>query len=942
MPMANSRKIKLVVTAVLGLLPLLYFYEAVIGRVALMQGDGWTGNLGLRVLTAKLLTQATLPLWNPYIFGGMPLLADLSAGVLYPANWLFVWLPTGLALNLAVITTFHLALIGTYLYVRCLGCGRLSALVSGSCFAFGGYMVMSLGQSQNIAAAAWLPWVLLAVEKLYLQLSWHWLALGASFVTLQFFAGMPQLSFYTLLTAGAYFLFCLFARKPVAPRWQFVLSVGLLALCALLMTAIQLLPARELQQASGRAALGYEAFAEFSFPLKQIGALVIPFLYGGATIPPYHQPYSGEAGIFVTCGYVGLLALMLAFVAVSDARREKLVWFWSAAALTALLLALGSYLPFHLNELLFKLPVYGLFRAAYRHLFEFTFALAVLAGLGMDWLMRQDALQRRAAWLKSCAFTGLLVAIAVGANKPAWVSPEVLLPCGCLLASGGALGLLVWRPHWLSQSLLLAVLGADLLAYGHALEWRAYSAQMLVGLGDPPAVQFIKQREPDWNAFRILSYSTQPFGSSYSALNYPNNSIVRELQSVNGYDMLRLVRPAEMLGAMTPEGVVADLRAFDLIHQGFNLFNVKYLICERGTPLAKGPLTGADDLIFDGLRFPAAPLDLHLSNGLPRVLLAGGAQADELVLVTVLSNAGQLRDNAQVARIKLRMQDGRRLEVELLAGRDTAEWAYDRADVKASIQHRRAPVIESWPDEGFAGHRYLTRLPFARGAVESLEIEYAQQTAQLVIYRAVLRDASSGNTYATEPERWPSLRWKKLAGFGAVEVYVNLAWLPRSWVVNAAVALPPAEMLQTITQGQFPNQQPFDSTQVALVETGERASAPLMSETPLSRPESRPQARALRVAPGEAEYAINVQRPGMLVLSEVFYPGWEAALDGKPVPLLRVNYALRGVPLPAGEHRVHLRFQPSSVRLGAVISALGVLLLLASFIPIRYVQRWGS
>ncbi len=937
--MANSLKNKLSLAVALGLLPLLYFHEAVRGDIVLLQGDGWTGNLGLRILTAKLLTQATLPLWNPYTFGGMPLLADLSAGVLYPANWLFVWLPPGLALNLAVITTFHLALIGTYLYVRCLGCGRLSALVSGSCYAFGGYMVMSLGQSQNIAAAAWLPWILLAVEKLYLQLSWSWLALGASFVTLQFFAGMPQLSFYTLLTAGAYFLFCLFARKPVAPRWQFVLGLGLLGLCALLMTAIQLLPARELQQASGRAALGYEAFAEFSFPLKQIGALVIPFLYGGATMPPYHMSYSGEAGLFVTCGYVGLLALMLALVAVSGARREKLVWFWSAAALTALLLAFGSYLPFQLNELLFKLPVYGLFRAAYRHLFEFTFALAVLAGLGLDWLMRQDALQRRAAWLKCCAVTGLLFAVAACTSKPVWASPEVLLPCGCLLASGGALGLLVWRPHWLSQSLLVVVLCADLLAYGHALEWRTYSAQMLAGLSDPPAVQFIKQREPDWNAFRVLSYSPQPFGSSYSALNYPNNSIVRELQSVNGYDMLRLVRPAEMLGAMTPEGVVADLRAFDLNHQGLNLFNVKYLICERGTPLATGPLTGADDLLVDGLRFPAAPLDLHLSHGQRRVLLTGGVQADELALITVLSNAGQLRDNAQVARIKLRMQDGRRLEVELLAGRDTAEWAYDRADVTAAIQHRRAHVAESWPDEGFAGHRYLTRLPFARGAVESLEIVYAQTAAQLVIYRATLHDTATSNSYAAAPERWPSERWKKLAEFGEVEVYENLAWLPRAWAVEEVLTLPQAEVLQTITQGKFPNYQPFHPAQAALLGAEDRASLPMLTKTTPARSEARAQVRALRGEQGEAEYAISSQHPVMLVLSEVFYPGWEAALDGRPAALLRVNYVLRGVPLPAGEHRVRLRFRPASVRRGAIISALGVLLLLASFIPIRYVQR---
>ena len=83
--MANSRRIQRAVAAIIFLLPMLYFHEAARGTLVLLQGDGWTSNLGLRLLTAKLLAQGSSLLWNPYIFGGMPLLADLSAGTISAA-----------------------------------------------------------------------------------------------------------------------------------------------------------------------------------------------------------------------------------------------------------------------------------------------------------------------------------------------------------------------------------------------------------------------------------------------------------------------------------------------------------------------------------------------------------------------------------------------------------------------------------------------------------------------------------------------------------------------------------------------------------------------------------------------------------------------------------------------------------------------------------------
>jgi hypothetical protein len=66
----------------------------------------------------------------------------------------------------------------------------------------------------------------------------------------------------------------------------------------------------------------------------------------------------------------------------------------------------------------------------------------------------------------------------------------------------------------------------------------------------------------------------------------------------------------------------------------------------------------------------------------------------------------------------------------------------------------------------------------------------------------------------------------------------------------------------------------------------------------------------------------------LLVLTDVYYPGWKAKVDGRPARLERVDYLLRGVPLGPGTHRVELRYEPASFRAGwiiSVVSALGVL-----------------
>ncbi len=240
--MPRSFPKKLIVAAALALLPPLYFYPAVLGQLSLVPGDGWTQNLGVRGLIGQMIAHGVLPLWNPFIFAGTPLLASIYPGALYPPNWLFALFSPNVAMNMVVITTYHIALIGSYLYARRIGAGRVGAMVTGLAFTFGAYMVFHLGHTSRIAAAAWLPWVMLALESLYQRARWRWVALGALFIALQLFAGEPQMNCYTAIVAGAYGLFSLTLREEQERRWRFAAAALMMAVCGLLLSATSTAP----------------------------------------------------------------------------------------------------------------------------------------------------------------------------------------------------------------------------------------------------------------------------------------------------------------------------------------------------------------------------------------------------------------------------------------------------------------------------------------------------------------------------------------------------------------------------------------------------------------------------------------------------------------------------------------------------------------------------
>lgn len=152
---------------------------------------------------------------------------------------------------------------------------------------------------------------------------------------------------------------------------------------------------------------------------------------------------------------------------------------------------------------------------------------------------------------------------------------------------------------------------------------------------------------------------------------------------------------------------------------------------------------------------------------------------------------------------------------------------------------------------------------------------------------------------------------------------------PRAWIVHQAERLGEEEILQRVRQGNF------DPLRVALT---------------LEDLES-----SLSTSPGGEEAVIEeyhdnwlrlrarASSPGLLVLSEMHYPGWVATVNGRPARIHRVNGQLRGVLLGAGESSIEMRYQPWTVRAGVALSLAALLATIILAVRLRWRgRRWPA
>ncbi len=463
--------------AVLALATLGFFWRILFTAEAWMPAGG--GDLASFLyptysFAARSLKRGVIPLWNPYLYGGAPFAADIQSGLFYPVNLLFFLLTPELTyrtMELMAVFHFFLAGAGMYFCMRYLRPGQtlgsLPALAGAVAFMFSDYFVTHFGNLNLIAVGAWLPLIFLCYHRALVERRAGLAAWAGIFLGLAALAGHVHPFLFIVFCLGLYFVYRAIA---LSGAWHFGSArhlkailplVGLFALTlgvGLGIAALSLIPAYEMTGHTLRAYFGYEQASQYALPPAKLIGLLIPTFFGRD--PAVHWgPWDR-----VEVGYVGILALLLALLAVL-LRRDDTVRFMVALAVLSLLLALGDSAIVH--GWLFKLfPGFDRVRAPARFVYLMDFALAALAALGLEAVTHPLSAGQRVIFRRFLGLALRLAAMAALVTVP-------LAYVAILMAQDkdpGIFGRITSATNGLMFLLLMAILGLALL-YARRYGW---------------------------------------------------------------------------------------------------------------------------------------------------------------------------------------------------------------------------------------------------------------------------------------------------------------------------------------------------------------------------------------------------------------------------------------------------------------------------------------
>lgn len=951
------------------LMPIAYFLPALISGLVISPDDGILQNVPFRVAAAQIVRSGNLPIWDPYIFSGMPLLGAAQGGILFPLNWFYLLFSAATSSNLMVVFSFMTAALGAFLYARSTGTSIAGAAVTSIVWQAGGFLINQISHINIVQTAALLPWVLWALERYVAAGSRKRGAVLSLLVAFQFFAGHQQAFTYAFLLTFAYALVT--GVVDVRRRKLYLAAIAFAGL-GLLLAAVQILPTWELLRNSVRATASYDFFTSFSMPKRFVMTFLAPYVMGGGDGRLFLAPFLGPSFYTEYVPYAGLIAIMLALLALllSSDRRTR---FWGVVVVVGLLLAFGRYAPFSFNSLTYFVPVINLFRVPARHLMEVHFAVAVLAGRGLSCLWASRGEKRTvsivvavagAILILTCLFVTVFRPADFHLGRDAAVTilraPELFMPILIAAISAFTLWLFVTR-HKGASVLLFAVLVADLFVWGQLSGWYTSSQRIPKEYWTvPESVNLLRKHAPaDSSGYRILTthvafdpaVSTANTNPGWVLWTEPDIYLMHGIQNAAGYDGFGLQRYSDLAGQMKLWGELTDpnstLRSDS---RELDILNVRYLVSRRERiiqrqedELSAEELKAAQSAFAVGAEkygdYTFSKDDLALPNIGPNKLVRfriPPVAADRVVLLTNLSFADEIPDNAVVGKLHLRSTDGRTFEFSLRAGVDTAEWAYDRPDIRKRARHQRAAVATSYDvndvEYKYKGHTYLASFVLPEKVVlESGELEAEPlrewSGSTLTLFRMSLVDTAEGKTYpftrrmvaiettsATGNKVDQGARWRFVASGLDVNIYENTRALPRAWIASEERVLDEQAILQTVRSGFLPDGSRWDPGRTALLETEPSFS--------LKSPAIVENVEVTSYEPNRLSLRTRASGDSLLVLSENDYPGWRAYVDGAATSIIRVNYALRGVAVPAGDHQITLVYRPWSVMVGMLISIL--------------------
>ncbi|MBX3145724.1 MAG: hypothetical protein KF785_03050 [Gemmatimonadales bacterium] len=373
--------------------------------------DMYEAGYSFRIFAANYFREyGSIPLWNPYLMGGVPFVGAGGGDIFYPTAWLRWILPTDVAINLGFAAHIVLAGAAVFALLRALRVSWAGALIGGLAFQMTGIVLSQVhpGHDGKLFVSALAPILFLAIVRAVRDNSFAGYGTIALTVGLSLH-GHPQMAYYLLVAGLIWGLFWVFG--PEGPRTAALRGRVILASVAVVLLGIGLYAIYGMPMSAhvaysprveGTANSGWAWATSFALPLSELPGLLLPMIDGGVS-----PNYFGRNGLKLHTEYLGPVAIILAVLGAGGAERRRVRLALGGIAGLFLLVSLGGDTPF------FRLwyavmPMSATLRAPGMAFFLVAMPIAVLAGFGAERLFRREISIPRLA-----VFAGLIALLAL-------------------------------------------------------------------------------------------------------------------------------------------------------------------------------------------------------------------------------------------------------------------------------------------------------------------------------------------------------------------------------------------------------------------------------------------------------------------------------------------------------------------------------------------------
>ncbi len=522
-----------------------------------------------RVFATRMIRAGEVPLWNPHQFCGAPFLADYQSAVLYPVNLALYSVDPFTQMDLYIYIHFLVAAVFTYLFARRLGVSPGGSLVSAFAFTFSGFMATRYGQPTFVSTAAWIPAVLFFGEGLVQKPCLRRAGMLAGAVAMCILAGFPQIVLLAVYGLVLYMILRVALLRGRGSRMRLAVF-GLLAFSIAvggLVAAFQLLPTYELSTYSYRKALPYEMILSSAHHRLVALKYFVPDALGhpldrevgvvSKGLAKVDIPYGFNQNYVGTTGYVGVLTLVLALLALVRPRRSMLPFIVLAG------LALAAVFGTPVLRVFYCLLPGFKFSRIDRIVVMYMFGVSMLAGFGFDLgseLKMHSALTPRSDRRNMVAAAAFgIFAVVLGM----WLRTSGAE--AIVRATDGYVGIDVFRPYLAAKAaafmafaliatifvmlsgfrpmsartftiVALCILLADLLPFAARFKVSQRADEVL-----PPS-EFVEALPAKTGRSRIVKYAADVLPASTPTL--------LGIDDVHGYNALNIDHYIEVLGAV--------------------------------------------------------------------------------------------------------------------------------------------------------------------------------------------------------------------------------------------------------------------------------------------------------------------------------------------------------------------------------------------------------